>query len=385
MRGLTVLGPGDEEPVARVAAALTAALPGARPLLVAATGPSARPAAERVARTAGVAAPDVAPHVLDVAASPAVAAAHAGRALDPPALVARAREAEPAVVACGGGILAPLTPHYRARDLAVELGLPVVVAVAAAPRAAAAALDALDAVRGAGLTVAAVVLAGWPDPPSRVLLDERALLTGLAAAPVEVLGDGAPPPWTVADWLEAAPATPPAPEAPPRVALEPYRAWETHPLGDPRATPRPAIMAAMLEIVEAEGPMVASRAYALYNRAAGGRKLTAVARAPLSSAVYWLAQERKVTLTRAEALPGQDDDLVRLPDAPAVHVRELGPRALEEVPLDEVAELVRRLRGGGAGRDPTALKRAVLSAYGLVRLTTRADDYLGRALDLADG
>ena len=58
-----------------------------------------------------------------------------------------------------------------------------------------------------------------------------------------------------------------------------------------RARPRGRVMAAIQAIVEAEGPMRASRAYALYNRAAGGKKLTTIARAPLSSAAYWLARE----------------------------------------------------------------------------------------------
>jgi hypothetical protein len=34
---------------------------------------------------------------------------------------------------------------------------------------------------------------------------------------------------------------------------------------------------------------------------------------------------------------------------------------------------------------PMTASRAVLNAYGLVRLTTRADEYLGLALGLADG
>jgi hypothetical protein len=143
-------------------------------------------------------------------------------------------------------------------------------------------------------------------------------------------------------------------------------------------------MQTMLEIVGAEGPMTASRAYALYNRASGGRKLTSVARAPLSSSVYWLAQERKVVLTRKDSIPWQDDDLVRMPDSPAVRVRELGPRDLIEVPLDEVSALIRRLRSAGGARDAAAAKRAVLNLYGLKRLTTRADEYLGLALGLAD-
>ena len=60
-------------------------------------------------------------------------------------------------------------------------------------------------------------------------------------------------------------------------------------------------------------------------------------------------------------------------------MRELGPRGLDEVPLDEVAELMERLTIAGADD----LKRAVLDAYGLVRLTAKADEYLERALDLA--
>jgi hypothetical protein len=142
-------------------------------------------------------------------------------------------------------------------------------------------------------------------------------------------------------------------------------------------------MATMLEIVGAEGPMTASRAYSLYNRAAGGRKLTSVAKAPLSSAIYWLAREEKLTLTRETDIPWQGDDMVRLPDQPGVRVRELGPRSLDEVPLDEIAELTKLIRTAGGTADPTEMKRSILSTYGLVRLTGRADEYLGLAIDLA--
>ena len=71
-----------------------------------------------------------------------------------------------------------------------------------------------------------------------------------------------------------------------------------------------------------------------------------------------------------------------MPDKPAVRVRELGPRTLEEVPLDEIAELMRRLRDQRGIRGDAELKRAVLATYGLVRLTPRADEYLGLALGL---
>jgi hypothetical protein len=303
-----------------------------------------------------------------------------------------------------GGMLAAITSRYTARDLAAELQLPVVLAVRATPDATNLVRLSVAAARAGRLTIPAVVLTGWPDPPSRVQLDERRLLAETAGVPLHELPESpgaradAIRDWPVDEWIRARPPEPPAPAARPApaavqspatpmappaptaadLALEPYTAWPSRPTGDPRSTPRPRIMEAMLEIVAAEGPMRASRAYALYNRSSGGKKLTTIARAPLSSAMHWLAQERRITMVRRDEVPWQDDDLVRMPDQPAVRVRELGPRTLEEVPLDEIAELMRRL----GTSDEAALKRGVLQAYGLVRLTQRADEYLGLAVGL---
>jgi hypothetical protein len=309
-------------------------------------------------------------------APPAIAARHAGSELDPAALAERAKAATDGllVVVSSGGLLAPLTERYLNRDLAVELRLPVVIAAPAAPGLVNAVLLAQESARGAGLAVAGVVISGWPDQPSRVLLDERRLLEQLSSTPVAALPGSALP---AGEWANATAGGDGTP-----VSLDPYVAWEEHPTGDPRATSRTEIMQVILEILAAEGPMRASRAYALYNRASGGRKLTSVARAPLSSAVYWLAQERRLVLTRKDDIPWQDDDLIRLPDTPPVKVRQLGPRTLEEVPLDEIAELAARIRAARGELDATEMKRALLSTYGLMRLTSRADEYLGLALDL---
>ncbi len=214
-----------------------------------------------------------------------------------------------------------------------------------------------------------------PDPPGRVLLDERVLLYEVTEIPVLTLSPGETPDWPVDEWKATEPLAAPAGGAAPpvRVALEPYREWEGESPGDPRSAPRPLIMQAMLDIVSVEGPVLASRAYAVYNKAAGGKKLTSVARAPLSNSIYHLAREGKVVLVPEDEIPWQGDDVVRLPDRPPVVVRELGPRELIEVPLDEIAELMRRL-----GPQPD-LKRAVLNTYGLVRMTARAEEYLNRA------
>lgn len=280
------------------------------------------------------------------------------------------------VTVLGGGLLAPVTPRLSVRDLAAQLGAPVVIAVSGGADAVNLARLSVEAARAARLRVTALVVREG---------DTGAQLDGLVDVPVETLpaNPTAATGWPVERWLETGDEAQPAASAGDEAALEPYREWEPKPVGDPREAPRPQLMQALAEIVAAEGPMTATRAYTLCNRAAGGRKLTNVVRTPLSSALYWLAREGKVAITREEDAPWQGDDLVRAPDAPEVRVRELGPRTLEEVPLDEIAELMRGLAAARGLSGATELKRAVLSAYGLVRLTARADEYLGLAVELA--
>src|SRR4051794_12423020 len=384
MQGLLTIGSAAGSAELEVAAALCGADSSAAAFVASAVG---RAPLGPLADASGTPVEELAERSFEVEAPPAIAARHAGSELLPGPLLEAARAmgdgGEVLVVATSGGLLGALAERYSNRDFALELGFPVVLAVAAGPDMAAPALLALEGATGAGLAVPAIVISGWPETPGRVLLDERKLLERQAPVPVVLAGDSLP----VREWAAATPAAPTAPDEgappPPRITLEPYAAWEPHPVGDPRATPRASIMEMMLEIVGAEGPMTASRAYALYNRASGGRKLTSVARAPLSSAIYWLARENKLTLTREADIPWQGGDMVRLPDQPAVRVRELGSRTLDEVPLDEIAELVKLIRSEHGTSNPTDLKRAILTTYGLVRLTSRADEYLGLAIDLA--
>jgi len=403
MQGLTVAASGNDSRELTVAAAACFAVraTGRTPsaFVPAAIGREAEPALRAIAEATGAEVDAIALHRLEATASPYVAARLGGAAIDPAVVLDRLRAAaagDVLVTALAGGLLAPLTPRYAVRDLARDLGAPVVIATYARPGLVNEALTTIAAARGGALHVAGVVLSGWSEDPGRVVLEERAALADLAGVPVVTLPDSARDAdslhavaehWPIDEWLEPTPdaLAADAIEQRQEVVLDPYTAWEPADaaLGDPRATPRPRIMEALEQIVAAEGPMTATRAYSLYNKASGGRKLTSAARAPLSSALYWLAREGKVTLIREADVPWQGDDVARMPDHPEVRVRELGPRELIEVPLDEIAELMRRLRAAQGTAGDMELKRAVLSAYGLVRLTARADEYLGLALDLA--
>lgn len=133
-----------------------------------------------------------------IPASPHLAAELAGAELDPAVLAANARAAsegaDVVVVEGVGGLLVPLTRSYTVRDLALELGLPVVVAARPA-------LGTINHVRltleaAAGLDVRAVVLTPWPAEPTAIEEDNRAIL-GAHVLPLG--GDASALP--VADWL----------------------------------------------------------------------------------------------------------------------------------------------------------------------------------------
>jgi dethiobiotin synthetase len=122
--------------------------------------------------------------------SPHLAAELAGERIEPAALVAHARAAAQGaaalVVEGVGGILVPLTPGYLVRDLARELGLPVVVAARPTLGTINHTLLTVEATRAVGLTVAAVVLTPWPEDDA-VARSNRTTIARLARVSVATL------------------------------------------------------------------------------------------------------------------------------------------------------------------------------------------------------
>lgn len=155
-----------------------------------------------VAASAGQSPEEVAPHTFGPPVSPHWAAELAGRALEPAQLVAAARQAgerADALVCEGvGGLMVPLTPGYLVRDLAMDLGLPVVVAARTGLGTISHSLLTVEAARAAGLAVAGVVMTPWPAQPRPIELSNRETVERLAGVPVTGL------PHTGPDRLAAA-------------------------------------------------------------------------------------------------------------------------------------------------------------------------------------
>ena len=156
----------------------------------------------------------------------------------------------------------------------------------------------------------------------------------------------------------------------------PYRMWTPRPVPPVDSRSRVEVMAALAEIIEAEGPMHAQRVYQLYVKASGGAR------------VGREAQRTFVALTASGVRTGKwlrvKDRISELPEAtlympghPAVLVRTRGPRELQEIPRSEIRSLVDQLELPLG--DPE-VKRALLRQLGFVRLTERTSQYLDECL-----
>lgn len=146
---------------------------------------------------------EIAPYRYGPPASPHLAAAMAGEEIEPERLrgAARAAAAGADMLVCEGvgGLLVPLlcrvaagmrqqldTP-YLVRDLAVDLGFPLVIAAAPGLGTINHTLLTVAAARAAGLAVAAVILTPWPEEPSEIERSNRETIAALGEVEVKAL------------------------------------------------------------------------------------------------------------------------------------------------------------------------------------------------------
>jgi dethiobiotin synthetase len=123
----------------------------------------------------------VSPYRFDPPVSPHWAAELAGELLE-------AARGEGVLVAEGvGGLLVPITPGYLIRDLAIDLGLPLLIAAGTGLGTINHTLLTIEAARSAGLAVAGVVMTPWPGEPEPIELSNRATVERLGGVPVSGL------------------------------------------------------------------------------------------------------------------------------------------------------------------------------------------------------
>ena len=140
------------------------------------------------AAAGGAQAPEeVSPHRFDPPVSPHWAAELAGERIEPARLIEAAR-GEGVLIAEGvGGLLVPITPGYLIRDLAIDLGLPLLIAARTGLGTINHTLLTIEAACNSGLTVAGVVMTPWPHEPEPIELSNRETVERLGGVPVSGL------------------------------------------------------------------------------------------------------------------------------------------------------------------------------------------------------
>ncbi len=210
MRGLFVTGTDTGAGKTILSAALLAAMRAAgepvvahKPVVTGLDDPPGPwpPDHELLALAAGMDPDNVAPLRFGPAVSPHLAASMAGQSIEPSVLVENARAAiqraadqkSTLLIEGVGGLLVPLTDDFTVRDLAVELGLPLLIAARPGLGTINHTLLTLAAARAAGLRVAAVVLTPWPDDPSDMERSNRETIALIGQVEVEPLPSVAGP------------------------------------------------------------------------------------------------------------------------------------------------------------------------------------------------
>jgi dethiobiotin synthetase len=201
VRGCFVTGTGTGVGKTVLAAAITAALRARgtdvavrKPVMTGMDGPVDPdwPADhELLARAAGCDPDEVALERFGPPVSPHLAGQLAGQPTRRDAVVAALRAAQrdsAALIVEGvGGLLVPIAMDFSVRDLAADLGLPLLVAAHPGLGTINHTLLTLESARAAGLDVAAVVLTPWPEAPSMIESSNRETIAQLGGVPVETL------------------------------------------------------------------------------------------------------------------------------------------------------------------------------------------------------
>jgi len=202
-RGLFVTGTGTEVGKTVVACAIAAELAGRgervsvfKPVITGLAEPQDGPPDHerlRASARSRQSLADIAPYEFDPPVSPHLAAEHAGVTIEPHSLRAAAHAAGSAgdvLVAEGvGGLMVPLTRDYLVRDLAADLGLPLVVAAPPGLGTISHTMLTVECARAAGLKVQAVVLTPWPAKPTEMQRSNRETIGRLADVEVAALPD----------------------------------------------------------------------------------------------------------------------------------------------------------------------------------------------------
>ncbi len=150
----------------------------------------------------------------------------------------------------------------------------------------------------------------------------------------------------------------------------PYIAYEGSHVDDPRKVSVETVAEGLCRIVEIEGPILAKRAYDIYLRGCGVKRLGHDLRSTMNKALQNAIRQERVISEDEMEKGGLLFSVVRIKGTPPVKLRSRGTRSFEEIPPSElhaVAKYLAERHHLKSGSDEHL--RAILDSYDLKRLT----------------
>ena len=166
-------------------------------------------------------------------------------------------------------------------------------------------------------------------------------------------------------------------------SINSYRALYTEFEGragpDPRNATHAQVAEGLRRIIQEEGPILAKRAYDIYLRGCGIRRMGGELKRTMNKALSQAIRQGLVVKQDEWGKGGLIQSIVRLADTPPVVVRERGSRSFDEIPPSELQLVARQLLHNQFGEiepDTESHFRAVLGEFDLRRLTNPVSEKL---------
>lgn len=165
-----------------------------------------------------------------------------------------------------------------------------------------------------------------------------------------------------------------------------YNSYEGPPFRDPRNAESMEIAEGLCSIIEVEGPMLVKRAYDIYLRGCGIKRMGRELKRTMNKALQHAVRQRRVVIENELNTKGYIHAIVRITGTSQIILRKRGPRSFEEIPPSEIlvaSHLALKECSFHKGSDEHL--HAILELLDLKRLTTQTGTRLLEIIDLKIG
>lgn len=162
-----------------------------------------------------------------------------------------------------------------------------------------------------------------------------------------------------------------------QLKLEEYVEYSGAPGKNPNSAYNSEIAEGLTRIIGVEGPVVAKRAYDIYLRTCGIRRLGRELQKKMNKALQYAIRQGLIVCEDELAKGGLVYSVIRLKGTPPVRLRKRGPRLFEEIPpseLNAVSTYLAEQEGCHVGTEEHM--RMVLEWFDLKRLTAQTSGAL---------